>query len=88
MAEPRFRSIQSALTDIVRDERILGGTPVLAGTRIPAETIAAYLRVGHTPLEIRADYPALPADGIAAVEAWAAVQYGSDWKSAVVNARA
>lgn len=59
-------------TGIVSDERTLDGTPVLSGTRIPAATIAAYLRAGHTVAEIRSDYPSLPVDGIDAVETWAA----------------
>lgn len=68
-------------TGIVSDERTLGGMPVLSGTRIPAATIAAYLRAGHSVAEIRSDYPSLPADGIDAVETWAADEYGTDWKS-------
>jgi uncharacterized protein (DUF433 family) len=73
MAEPRFQSIEPTVpTEIVSDARILGGMPVLSGTRIPAETIAAYLRAGQTSADIRADYPTLPADGITIVEAWAA----------------
>lgn len=89
MAEFLLRSIEPTVpTGIVSDARTLGGTPVLSGTRIPAETIAAYLRAGHTPADIRTDYPSLPADGIAVVEAWAAALYGADWKSAVPAARA
>lgn len=63
---------------IVTDEAILGGMPVVSGTRVPAATIAAYLRAGHTNAEIRSDHPSLPNDGIEAVEAWAADEFGPD----------
>lgn len=82
MADPLKQSLEPVLpTGVVVDERTLGGVPVVAGTRVPAETIAAYLRDGHTAAEIRADYPSLPADGIRAVEVWAAHTYGPAWKA-------
>jgi uncharacterized protein (DUF433 family) len=59
---------------IVADPSVMGGTPVIRGTRIPAATIIAYLRAGHTDAEIFEDYPSLPTDGINAVRAWAASQ--------------
>jgi uncharacterized protein (DUF433 family) len=55
---------------IVSDDSILGGTPVVRGTRVPAATIVAYLRAGHSAQEIFEDYPSLPVDGIDAVIAW------------------
>lgn len=86
MAEPLFRSTRpAAATAIVTDARILGGMPVLSGTRIPAEIIAAYLRAGFMPADIEADYPSLPAHWISAVEAWAAAEYGRHWKSTVTD---
>jgi uncharacterized protein (DUF433 family) len=50
------------------------------GTRIPAETILAYLRGGHSHREIFEDYPSLPVDGIDAVIQWAETTYGPDWR--------
>lgn len=83
MADPLLRTDDfPTRTRIVRDARTLAGRPVIAGTRIPAATILAYLRAGHQQSEIRADYPSLPKDGIAAVEAWARQEYGPNWKSA------
>ena len=55
---------------VVSDQSVLGGTPVVRGTRVPAETILAYLRAGRSPQQIFEDYPSLPVDGIGAVIAW------------------
>jgi adenylate kinase family enzyme len=52
---------------VVTDESILGGAPVVRGTRVPAATIVAYLRAGHSAQDIFEDYPSLPLDGIDAV---------------------
>ncbi len=51
---------------------ILGGEhEVVAGTRVPARTIIAYIKDGYSDSEIFEDYPSLPPDGIDAVRAWA-----------------
>lgn len=88
MRERLVTETSATPTGIVAEAGTLGGMPVLSGTRIPAATIAAYLRAGHTIAEIRADYPALPADGIRAVEAWALGEYGPDWRSPAMPAGA
>ncbi len=56
---------------VVSDPGILGGTPCVRGTRVPAETVLAYLAAGHSRVEIFEDYPSLPPDGIDAVLHWA-----------------
>ena len=56
---------------------ILGGRPVVRGTRVPAATIVAYLREGYSRQDIFEDYPSLPLDGIDAVIAWAETTPGS-----------
>ncbi|MBV8567588.1 MAG: DUF433 domain-containing protein [Methylobacteriaceae bacterium] len=56
---------------IVSRPEVLGGTPCVSGTRVPAETIVAYLRAGHSAQDIFQDYPTLPIDGIDAVVRWA-----------------
>ncbi len=66
---------------IVEDLTVMSGEPVVRGTRIPAETILAYLREGSTNREIFEDYPTLPIDGIDAVIRWAEARYGPDWKT-------
>jgi uncharacterized protein (DUF433 family) len=63
---------------IVSDDSVMGGMPVIRGTRIPAETILAYVNAGHTAQEIFEDYPSLPVDGIDAVIAWAAGKWDPD----------
>jgi uncharacterized protein (DUF433 family) len=67
--------------EIVEDPTVMGGDPVVRGTRIPAKTILAYLRDGSTNQEIFEDYPSLPIDGIDAVVRWAERQFGPDWKT-------
>jgi uncharacterized protein (DUF433 family) len=79
MATLRHDSIVK--TEIVSDPGVMSGEPVVRGTRIPAHTIIAYLRAGHTAREIFEDYPTLPVDGIDAVVAWAESCYGKDWRS-------
>jgi uncharacterized protein (DUF433 family) len=66
--------------EIVSDPSVMGGAPVVRGTRVQAETILTYLRAGHSNREIFEDYPSLPVDGIDAAIAWAEATYGPDWK--------
>jgi uncharacterized protein (DUF433 family) len=66
--------------EIVSDDSVMDGVPVVRGTRIPAETVMAYLRAGHSHREIFEDYPTLPVDGIEAVIRWAEATYGPDWR--------
>ena len=73
---------QALRAEVVRDPSVMSGDPVVRGTRVPAETIMAYLRAGYSAQEIFADYPSLPLDGIEAVLRWAEATYGSDWRSA------
>lgn len=66
---PERRS--AATAQVVSRPEVLGGTPCVSGTRVPAETIVAYIRAGHSAQEIFQDYPTLPVDGIEAVVSWA-----------------
>ena len=68
--------------EVVSDPSVMSGDPVVRGTRVPAETIVAYLRAGHSPQDIFNDYPSLPIDGIDAVIRWAEATYGAGWRSA------
>lgn len=56
---------------VVCDPEIMGGWPCVEGTRIPAETVLAYLKRGSTAYEIVSDYPYMPLGGVEAVEEWA-----------------
>jgi len=39
------------------DPRILGGTPVFVGTRVPVQTLLDYLGAGRSLAEFLADFP-------------------------------
>ena len=72
--------------EVVSDPTVMSGDPVVRGTRVPAETILAYLRAGHSAQDIFADYPSLPIDGIDAVIRWAEATHGAGWRSAELPA--
>lgn len=61
---------QRLRAEVVSDPTILGGMPVVRGTRVPAETILAELRAGTSRAEIFRHYPSLPPDGVDACIAW------------------
>ena len=42
---------------IVIDNQILGGTPVIAGTRIPIERIASLVKQGYNSDTLKDEYP-------------------------------
>lgn len=66
---------------VMRDPSIMSGAPVVRGTRVPALTIVAYLRAGHSDQEVFEDYPTLPVDGIDAVRQWAEVELGESFEA-------
>ncbi|KKT31080.1 MAG: hypothetical protein UW41_C0005G0048 [Candidatus Collierbacteria bacterium GW2011_GWC2_44_18] len=51
---------------IVKDPEILGGTPVITGTRIPVTLLARLLRVGYSDKIINYEYPSLTMEKILA----------------------
>ena len=51
---------------------IMGGKPVVRGTRIPVEIILRKLGAGMTPETILADHPRLTLDDILTAQAFAA----------------
>jgi uncharacterized protein (DUF433 family) len=57
---------------IMMNPEIMGGKPVIRGTRIPVETILRKLGAGVTADEILADHPRLNLDDILAAQAFAA----------------
>jgi uncharacterized protein (DUF433 family) len=57
---------------IISDPDIMGGVPVVKGTRIPVRMILDNLEVGHTFEEILENYPTLTREKIQAVVHWAA----------------
>jgi uncharacterized protein (DUF433 family) len=58
------------VTKVVSNEHILGGTPVVEGTRVPADNVLAEVRSGKSRFEIFRTYPSLPLDGVEACLAW------------------
>lgn len=44
---------------IVKNPKILGGTPVIEGTRIPASLVLDLLKKGYSVNLIRTEYPSL-----------------------------
>jgi uncharacterized protein (DUF433 family) len=51
---------------------VMGGKPVIRGTRIPVETVLRKLGAGDSPEQIIADHPRLTLDDIRAAQAFAA----------------
>jgi uncharacterized protein (DUF433 family) len=49
---------------------IMGGKPVIRGTRVPVETILRKLGAGLAPEAILADHPRLTSDDIQAAQAY------------------
>lgn len=54
------------LARITADPRMFGGKPVIRGMRISVELVLALLAAGETQEAIRADYPELEPEDIAA----------------------
>lgn len=57
---------------IEMNPEIMGGKPVIRGTRIPVETILRKLGAGMAPEAILSDHPRLIGDDIRAAQAFAA----------------
>jgi uncharacterized protein (DUF433 family) len=56
---------------IISDPDILGGTPCIAGTRLPVYAIAARCKAGEAPVEIIDGYPDLTIEHVLAAIAYA-----------------
>lgn len=63
---------------IVRDPKIVGGEPVLKGTRVTLRTVLASLAEGATTAEILADFPTLSEEDVRAAIAFAATSAQED----------
>ena len=54
---------------IVKNSKILGGTPVFRGTRVPFQALLDYLEGGHSIEEFLDDFPTVSRDqAVAALE--------------------
>lgn len=56
---------------VQRDPAIMGGEPVIRGTRIPVRTIASLIDHGESRDVMREDYPHVPAEAYAVAVLWA-----------------
>ena len=63
---------------IVRDPRVVGGEPVLKGTRVTLRTVLASLAKGATTQEILDDFPTLCEEDVRAAIAFAAISAQED----------
>ena len=59
-----------ANTRVVSNPKILAGTPVVEGTRVPAENVLVEVAAGTSRVKIFAGYPTLPPDAIETCLAW------------------
>jgi uncharacterized protein (DUF433 family) len=59
---------------ITRNPDVLGGKPIIRGTRVAVSLIVAFSENGLTPEEIVADYPDLTAEDVEAALAFAALE--------------
>lgn len=59
---------------IIRNPAVLGGKPIVRGTRIAVSLINDWVNSGHTPDEIVADYPDLTREDVEAAVAYAKAQ--------------
>jgi len=63
---------------IERQPNVVGGQPVIKGTRVPLRTLLATLAEGDTTEEILQDFPTLTAEDIRAAIAFAAASAEED----------
>jgi uncharacterized protein (DUF433 family) len=63
---------------IVRDPHVVGGEPVIKGTRVTLKTVLASLAEGANTEEILADFPTLSEEDVRAVIAFAATSAQED----------
>lgn len=56
---------------IQRDPKIMGGEPVIRGTRVPVRTIAALIEAGESHEVLRDDYPHVPEEAYEVAVLWA-----------------
>jgi uncharacterized protein (DUF433 family) len=67
-----MKTEEKLLEQIIVNPKVMGGKPVVKGTRITVEQVLKLLAQGLTTEEILKDYPHLSKDDIAAVLLYAA----------------
>lgn len=56
---------------IERNPAVMGGEPVITGTRVPVRTLAGLIEMGETHEVLREDYPHIPEEAYPAAVLWA-----------------
>jgi uncharacterized protein (DUF433 family) len=56
---------------VERNPAVMGGEPVITGTRVPVRTIASLIEMGETHEVLREDYPHIPEEAYPAAVLWA-----------------
>jgi uncharacterized protein (DUF433 family) len=72
---------------IIRDPQIVGGEPVLRGTRVTLRTVLASLAEGATTAEILTDFPTLSEEDVRAAIAFAAASAQEDLPLAEIHVK-
>ena len=67
----RLSELRRAQEMVVKDPEILGGTPVVRGSRVPVHDVAASLDAGRSPEEVRAAYPSLTEEAVQLAKVYA-----------------
>ncbi len=67
---PRLNPNPPTFPAVVRDPEVMGGVPVIRGTRLPARMLFARIKGGETVDSIVAEYPYLGRDAILAAVAY------------------
>ncbi len=70
-ARERAKLLKAARERIVRDPGILGGEPVVAGTRVPAYAVRSAVKAEYPVEEVLADYPSLTPEDVKLADIWA-----------------
>jgi uncharacterized protein (DUF433 family) len=74
----RIEKVMNYHEHIQRDPNLVGGEPVLKGTRVTLRTVLASLAEGATTSEILADFPTLCEEDVRAAIAFAATSAQED----------
>jgi uncharacterized protein (DUF433 family) len=56
---------------VERNPAVMGGEPVITGTRVPVRTIASQIEMGEKPEVLREDYPHVPQEAYPIAVLWA-----------------
>lgn len=79
VAAPPDDAVARLRRRIERDPRVLGGKPVIRGTRVSVELVLELAAAGWSQEDIVANYPQLEPDDVRACFAYAAAQLDDEW---------